>query len=68
MKGTCGELRQFRCRNCCLLISKYFSHFERPESFRVVECHHCHGTADLIEDQGLESNCSGQVSVSAQKL
>jgi hypothetical protein len=49
MKGSCGELRKFRCRDCCLCFSKYFNHFEKPESFRVVECHHCLGKADLIE-------------------
>jgi len=50
MKGTCGEVRKFRCRDCRLVISKYFSHFERPQSFRVVECDHCHGKAELIEE------------------
>jgi Zn finger protein HypA/HybF involved in hydrogenase expression len=51
MKGICGELRKFRCRDCRLVISKYFSHFERPQSFRVVECDHCHGKSDLIEQE-----------------
>jgi hypothetical protein len=62
MKGTCGELRKFKCRNCCLLISKYFSHFEKPASFRVVECHHCQGKADLIENHEDEFDHANAVS------
>jgi hypothetical protein len=63
MKGSCGELRKFRCRDCRLLISKYFSHFEKPESFRVVECHHCHGKAYLTEDQQVDLNWASEASV-----
>ncbi len=50
MKGTCGELRQFKCRDCSSAFSKYFSHFEKAEGFRVVECYHCQGRADLLHD------------------
>ena len=65
MKGTCGELREFRCRDCRQVISKYFSHFERPQSFRVVECHHCHGKSDLIEEQEVDLNWASKASVPA---
>jgi hypothetical protein len=50
MKGTCGELREFKCRDCSLAFSKYFNHFEKPEGFRVVECYHCQGSAHLIQN------------------
>jgi hypothetical protein len=50
MKGTCGELREFKCCDCNLAFSKYFNHFEKPEGFRVVECYHCQGSAHLIQN------------------
>jgi len=65
MKGSCGELRKFSCRDCCLLINKYFSHFEKPGSFRVVECHHCHAKADLVENHEDEFARANAVSASS---
>jgi hypothetical protein len=54
MKGISGEFRKYMCHDCCLLISQYFNHFERPESFRVIECYHCHGKAELVEDNPVQ--------------
>ena len=63
MKGSCGELRRFKCRDCHLLISKFFSFFEKPENFRIVECDECHGKADWVEDQEVGLNRVSEDSV-----
>jgi hypothetical protein len=52
MNGSCGEFREFKCRECSVTFAKYFNHFEKPEGFPIVECYHCHGKANLIEANG----------------
>jgi len=65
MKGSCGEFREFKCRECSLAFNKYFNHFEIPDGFLVVECYHCHGKADLVEANGQKFYSAELVSVSS---
>ena len=64
MKGSCGEFRDFKCRECSLTFAKYFNHFEKPEGFTIVECSHCRGKADLVDANGQKSYSRELVSVS----
>ena len=47
-EGTAGEIREFECANCRSRHRRYFSHFEKPEVFTVIECQDCGGQAWLL--------------------
>jgi hypothetical protein len=47
-EGATGEIREFECTHCKSRQRRYFSHFEKPEIFPVVECPDCGGQAWLV--------------------
>ncbi len=47
-KGSTGEIREFECTNCRSRHGRYFTYFEKPEVFAVIECPDCGGQAWLL--------------------
>ena len=47
-KGATGEIREFECAHCKSRHRRYFSHFEKPEVFAVIECPACGAPSWLV--------------------